>query len=69
MRRKILTYFCCVFLILSSISVFAERPPEPPQNQPSPPGLPIDGGISFLIISGAFLGVYAIRKKFTIDDF
>ena len=70
MRRKILTYLCYVIMSLSSVSVFAERPPEPPQNNPPiGPGLPIDGGLSFLLIAGAFLGVYATRKKFTNDDF
>ncbi len=54
---------------LSSVSVFAEIGPPPPENQPPPQGLPIDGGLSFLIIAGAVLGVYATKKKFTIDDF
>lgn len=48
---------------LSSVSVFAEIPPEPPQNAPPPPGTPIDGGLSLLIIAGTAYGVYATRKK------
>lgn len=71
MRRKILTYFCCVFLMLSSVSVFAENeePPQPkPDQGPGPPGLPIDGGLSYLLIFGAVYGIYTIRKKFTIED-
>ena len=62
--------------MLSSISVFAQKtePPEPPNNKnnfdgPGPPGLPINGGLSFLLIAGAVLGVYATRKKFMIYDF
>lgn len=56
-------------MLLSSLSVFAKKEPPPPQNQPPPPGLPIDGGLSFLLIAGVAYGVYAIRKKFTINDF
>ncbi|MHB1108520.1 MAG: PID-CTERM protein-sorting domain-containing protein [Lutibacter sp.] len=71
MRIKILTYFCCVFLMLSSVSVFAQKidPPEPkPNGPPIGPGLPIDGGLSYLFIIGTVYGIYAIRKKFTIED-
>ena len=71
MRRKILTYLYYVMISLSSVSVFAQKtePPEPKPNDPPPgPGLPIDGGLSFLIIAGAVLGVYATRKKFTIEN-
>ncbi len=69
MRRKILTYLFFVTMFLTSVSVFAEKPPEPPQNLPPlGPGLPIDGGLSLLLIAGAVYGVYAIRKKLTIND-
>ena len=69
MRRKILTYLCCGVMLLSGISVFAEMDPPPPLNlPPDPQGLPIDGGLSYLLIAGVVYGVYAIRKKLTIDD-
>jgi len=35
-------------------------PPIPP---PPPPGLPIDGGVLFLLISGVFLGIYKLKKN------
>ena len=42
-------------------------PPQPAlPGIPPPPGdpkLPIDGGLSFLIISGVAYGLYEIRKK------
>lgn len=64
MRRKILTYLCCAVMLLSSVSVFSKRKgPPPPENQPPPPGLPIDGGLSYLLIAGVAYGVYAIRKR------
>ena len=45
-------------------SVFAKKKgPPPPQNQPPPVGLPIDGGLSYLLIAGVAYGVYAIRKR------
>ena len=64
MRRKILTYLCCVLMLLVSASIFAKKEPPPPQNlPPSGPGLPIDGGISLLLIAGAAYGVYAKIKR------
>lgn len=74
MRRKILTYVCCVAMLFAGVSVFAKKtgPPAPPNNKnndiPSGPGLPIDGGLSALLIAGVAYGVYAIRKKFTNED-
>lgn len=62
MRKKIVTYCCCAIMLFAGVSVFAEKPPEPPQNQPPGPGLPIDGGLSYLFIVGAAYGVYAIKK-------
>ena len=60
-------------MLFASVSVFAKKkhptePPEPPQNQPPPPGTPIDGGLSLLLIAGTAYGVYAIRKKLTNND-
>jgi len=54
-------------MLLASVVVFSqeEKPPEPPNNKNNvgPPGLPIDGGLSFLLIVGTAYGVYAIRKR------
>jgi hypothetical protein len=64
MRRKILTYLCYVLMLFVVDSVFAKKKgPPPPQNQPPPVGLPIDGGLSYLLIAGVAYGVYAIRKR------
>ncbi|WP_366911496.1 PID-CTERM protein-sorting domain-containing protein [Polaribacter huanghezhanensis] len=38
----------------------AAPPPVPP---PPPPGLPIDGGVLFLFISGIILGVKKLKKN------
>ncbi|HSQ46917.1 MAG TPA: hypothetical protein VLM44_08375 [Lutibacter sp.] len=68
MRRKIFTYCFCVLMLLASVSVFAKKkdPPAPPNNKNNdvpPPGLPIDGGLSYLLLIGAAYGVHAIRKR------
>jgi len=68
MRRKILTYLCCVLMLFAGVSVFAKKkgpaePPSPKPNDVGPPGLPIDGGLSYLFIAGVAYGVYAIRKR------
>lgn len=72
MKRKMVTYFWCTVMLLLSTSVFTheKKPPEPKPAGPPPPGLPIDGGISLLLIAGAVYGVYAIKKnkKSLIND-
>lgn len=61
--------FLGFFLCLSVFSI-AGGPPGPPMGPPPcwPPPciIPIDGGISFLVIAGAALGgkkIYDLRKK------
>lgn len=58
------TYLCYVVMMLSSISAFSlgDGPPSPKPGV-SPPGVPIDGGISFLLILGAVYGVYVLKKN------
>lgn len=59
------TYLCLVVLLLFSASILAKKkePPLPKSDDVIPPGLPIDGGISFLFIVGAAYGVYVTKKK------
>ena len=66
MNKKNLKYFLSVCLILAFSVVFANKiPPTPKQNDGvTPPiGLPINGGIIYLLISGVTLGVYTLKKK------
>jgi len=51
--------------MLVCFSAFAEKSPPPPPvgAPPPPPGLPIDGGLSFLLISGIFYGAYELKRK------
>lgn len=37
--------------------------PDPPPLPPPNPGLPIDGGLSFLLILGVAYGIYELRMK------
>ncbi len=68
MRRKNLTYLCCLLMMLLSFSVFAKQkePPPPKKTNGSitpPPGTPIDGGLSLLLIAGTAYGVYIKIKR------
>lgn len=67
-----------VFVLLISFNALSQTPPTPGRSNgrrcdnppcgrgnglPGPPGLPIDGGLSFLIIAGAAYGVYELKRK------
>ncbi len=67
----VLLLFCSVFF---GQEIFAAGPPGPPGGGPGgggppcwpPPCVPIDGGISFLLVAGVLYGskkVYEISKK------
>jgi len=58
--RNILT---CIIFLLISISAFGEDPPCPFPPCEIYPELPIDSGLSFLLIAGAAYGIYESRKK------
>ncbi len=47
-----------ILMVCLSISVFGQAPPPPP---PPPPGLPIDGGIFFLLLAGLFYGAKKLK--------
>tara|TARA_R110001583_G_scaffold71272_1_gene201075 strand:- start:14087 stop:14287 length:201 start_codon:yes stop_codon:yes gene_type:complete len=65
MNQKNLKYVLCLFFILSNSIIFANKtPPLPKGSGTAPPvGLPIDGGLSYLIIAGLAYGVYELKKK------
>jgi hypothetical protein len=39
------------------------NPPNPHKPPPPHPELPIDGGLSYLLLAGLTLGIYQIRRK------
>lgn len=57
-KTKILLFIAVLFTALTFGQ--AVPPPIPP---PPPPGLPIDGGILFLVASGIILGVKKLKKN------
>ena len=57
-RKQILTL--CILALTFSVSSQVAPPPIPP---PPPPGLPIDGGILFLLVSGIIYGIKKSIKK------
>ena len=66
MKSKFNKYILSFCLILICTTVLAQKksPPTPaPLQNDGQPGLPIDGGLSFLLISGIAYGMYELRKK------
>jgi hypothetical protein len=49
-------------IIMCSTYTFGQVVP-PPIPPPPPPGLPIDGGLLFLFISGIILGVKKLKRN------
>ncbi|WP_291846258.1 PID-CTERM protein-sorting domain-containing protein [Lutibacter sp.] len=45
-----------------SLVGYSKTPPTP-IGPPAEPGLPIDGGLFYLLISGVLYGVYELKKK------
>ncbi len=67
-RKKVkilLVSFC--FMLFSLVAYSEPEPPKPPDSKtnpaPPPPGLPIDGGLSFLLASGVAYGIYSLKRK------
>lgn len=53
-----------VFLCITSITFAAAPPPPPPPGCWPPPCIPIDGGVSILLIAGAMYGAKKSYDKF-----
>jgi len=49
-----------LLLLLFPLTMIAQGPPPPPP--PLPPGLPIDGGLLFLLIAGMAYGVKKLKN-------
>lgn len=52
---------CFIFVFVSVVG-YSQKAPPPPDFPPNP-GLPINGGILYLLASGIFYGVYELKKK------
>ena len=66
MKRKKITYYFCMLLLMLSLVGYSQgksNPPRPKPNGPIYPELPIDGGLTYLLIAGITFGVYQIKRK------
>lgn len=61
MKRKINIGLLSLFFVLFTLTVDAKDPPTP--GPPPPPGLPINGGSIYLLISGIAFGFYVLKNK------
>ncbi|MCL7754572.1 PID-CTERM protein-sorting domain-containing protein [Polaribacter sp. Z022] len=53
--------YLALIIMLAFTCVVSGQIVPPPAPPPPPPGLPINGGLIFLIISGIFYGVKKVR--------
>jgi hypothetical protein len=61
-RKKVKLFLWCFSFMLLSTVAFAEDPIAPPFGLPKPE-LPIDGGLSLLLVSGVAYGIYTLKRK------
>jgi hypothetical protein len=54
--------FITFIVIIFSIQMFGQAVP-PPIPPPPPPGLPIDGGVMYLLLGGLIFGIKKINDK------
>ena len=60
LNKKHKVVLAVLILLVFQVKAQAVPPPIPP---PPPPGLPVDGGIVFLLLGGLFYGVKKIISK------
>jgi len=62
MKTKFNKYLLSFSSLLICATMLAQKPPEP-TGPPPGPGLPIDGGLFVLLISGVAYGIYELKRK------
>lgn len=57
--------FAMTFMSMQAFSFQSKSAANPPAPQaiPPPPGLPIDGFLTYLLIAGSVFGISKLRKK------
>jgi len=61
-NKNLLSFFLIVFCVFGSFAQKGDLPP-PGTNDTPPPGFPIDGGLSYLLVAGIAYGVYELKRK------
>lgn len=59
MKKK--TYLALILVLVFTYAVSGQVVP-PPAPPPPPPGLPVDGGLLLLLLSGLIYGVKKVKK-------
>jgi hypothetical protein len=62
-RKKVKLFILCFSFMLIGVVAYSEITPPKPSAAPVPPGLPIDGGLSFLLISGVAYGIFELKRR------
>jgi len=55
--------FNIVILLFLTVEIAMAQPPDNPNDGENPFGVPIDGGLLYLIGAGISYGIYRIRRK------
>ncbi len=59
--NKYLLSFCLMFL---SMTAFSQKTPPPPAPPPNPGNeIPIDGGLTYLLLTGIAYGIFELKRK------
>ena len=60
-KKSLISFF--LIMLCAITSVFAQKDDVPTPGSPPPPGLPIDMGLTYLLVTGIAYGVYELKRK------
>ena len=61
--KKVKLFILCFSFMLIGVVAYSKKPPKPEISATPPPGLPIDGGLSILLVSGVAYGIFELKRK------
>ena len=62
-NKVLLSFFLIVFCFFGAFAQKGDVPVPGTNGSPPPPGLPIDGGLSYLLVVGITYGIYELKRK------